>query len=123
MARHTTIGLGAGARLAMRETIVLGRHAEAGGHLDLTTTATGPDGSPMLAEGLILGPEASSLLTGGARVIETVTVLGARIDSVAGTRLDLAAEGTLVRGLSSAVHSALPASVWTDALAQVARAI
>jgi urease accessory protein len=120
--RHTTIELGMGARLAMRETIVLGRHAEVGGQLDLTTTATGSDGLPILADGLSIGPESSSLLIGGARVIETVTVLGARIDSVAGTRLDLQAEGTLVRGLSSAVHTALPDSVWADA-AQVARAI
>lgn len=121
--RRTAIDLGPGARLAMRETIVLGRHAESGGHLDLETIATGADGSPMLADGLSLGPGSSSLLIGGARVIDTVTVLGSRIESAGGTRLDLDAEGTMVRALAAELHAALPGAVWADAIGQVARAI
>lgn len=121
--RRTTVDWGAGARLALRETIVLGRHGEAGGAVDLLTTVDAADGTPTLADCLRLGPESSPLLVGGARVIETVTVLGARLDTAGGTRLDLAAEGTVVRGLSRAAHLALPASVWADAVAQVAREI
>lgn len=123
VSRRTTVQWGAGARLAMRETIVLGRHGEAGGHVDLLTTVDAADGTPTLADRLHLGPDSSPLLVGGARVIETITVLGARLEATGGTRLDLAAEGTVVRGLSNEAHTALPASVWAAAVAQVAREI
>ena len=118
--RHTSITVGAGARLALRETIVLGRHQERPGSLRQDLTVTASDGTPMLAECLTVGPDSGRLLTGGSRVISTVLLLGDRLPPTStGTRLELEAEGSCVRTLSADAHRGDLSSIWSEARRQV----
>lgn len=114
--RRTTVSMAWGARLALREVVVLGRHGEGPGHLRQELDVTGPDAVPVLRESLTLGPDSSRLLIGGARVISTVLLLGDRLpDAGDGTRLDLDFAGTMVRGLAREAHLAEPATSWATA--------
>ncbi|GAA3545385.1 hypothetical protein AFL01nite_15550 [Aeromicrobium flavum] len=114
--RRTTVELAWDARLALREVLVLGRHGERPGELCQDFDATGPNGTPVLAESLAVGAAFGDLALGGARVMGTVTVLGARLPATDdGTRLDLEAEGTVVRRLADAAHVAVPDRSWRAA--------
>lgn len=114
--RRTTVRLGWSARLALRETLVLGRHGERAGRLDQHLTAALDGGAQVLAESLTVGPASSRLLLGDARVVSTVSVLGARLaPTMEGTRLDLEHPGTLVRGLGRDCHSTIPDLAWASA--------
>lgn len=121
--RSTTIRLDAGASMAWRETLVLGRHGERPGSLCQEVTVSGHGDVPVLHEGLALGLDSSPLLLGGARAIGSVLVLGQRLpaDMSVGTgaRYELEAEGTLVRHLASDAHLAVLGSVWSAARRQV----
>ena len=118
--RHTSITVGEGARLALRETVVLGRHNERPGSLRQDLAVTSSDGTPMLAESLAVGPDSGRLLIGGSRVISTVLLLGERLPPTHnGTRLELEAEGTCVRTLSTDAHRGDLTSAWSDARRQV----
>ncbi len=108
----------------LREVLVLGRAAEAGGVLQQRTRATTTNG-PLLAEDLeIDGARPRVGVLGGSRVLDTVTVLGDRAGlgpTPAGAhRLELDGCGTLVRALLPAVHLSPLEPVWQRAVAQAA---
>jgi urease accessory protein len=114
--RRVSVAMDPGARLALREVVVLGRHGEGAGVLRQETDVTGPDGVPVLRESLTIGPDASIWLAGGARALSTVMLLGERLPETGeGTRLDLEAEGTVVRGLAGQAHHAVLARSWAQA--------
>ncbi|MFE6646819.1 urease accessory protein UreD [Nocardioides sp. NPDC057772] len=112
--RDTRITLAPGARVALRETIVLGRHGERPGRVSTTWEAHDHDGRPLLVESLDL--DASSLapgLLGPHRVLGSVTALGCDLspDAYPDGRLDLEHGGTLWRHLASETHE-LPEQPW-----------
>jgi urease accessory protein len=106
--RTTSIRMDWDARVAWREMLVLGRHHEAPGHLRQILTATGQNGTPILSESLDVGPEASPLLLGSARVVGSVVTLGLRtprvVDAPNVTYLDLDGLGTVSRALVHEMH-------------------
>ncbi len=115
--RSTTVGLGTGAVVALRELLVLGRTGEAGGRLHTTTRVAGS--GPLLVEELLLdGSQPCVGVLGGARVLETVSVLGRRAtptDLVAPAhRLELDREGTLLRWWGARAHESSLAPAWRD---------
>jgi len=109
--RTTQVTLGAGARLAMREVIVLGRHGERPGRARFDWSAYDHTDRPLLVESLQVD-ERSSLpgVLGDHRVLSSVTALGwvppAELASVG--RLDLEHGGTTWRELAVATHSLSP---------------
>jgi urease accessory protein len=114
--RRTRVSMAEGARVALREVAVLGRHGEAPGDLHQDLDVVRPGGSPLLRESLQVGPASSRLQTGGARAIATVLLLGERLPETGeGARLELDAHGTMVRGLASQSHRAVPAASWKAA--------
>jgi urease accessory protein len=117
--RNTTVRMGWDAVLAMRETLVLGRHGEAPGLINQSVTATGQNGTPLLSESLDVGPESSPLLLGGARVMGSVLTLGYRtprsLDASSVTHLDLVGLGTVSRALADQVHHLPLDTVWSEA--------
>lgn len=117
--RVTTIRMGWDATLAMRETLVLGRHHELPGRLRNELSATGQNGTPMLCESLDVGPTSSPLLWGGARVMGSVLTLGYRtpavVDAHAITHLDLDGLGTVSRALAHQAHHLPLAAAWRSA--------
>ncbi|MBO3088744.1 urease accessory protein UreD [Cellulomonas dongxiuzhuiae] len=117
--RTSRLALGEGARAVLRETFVLGRTGESGGHLT-TTTRADLAGRPLLVETLTVDPAARAdpALLGGARCLDTVTVLGARYDADApagGDVLQLDGPGTLVRTFGSDAHTGDLAAAVTHA--------
>lgn len=112
--RDTRVTLAPGARLALRETLVLGRHGERPGRVSTTWEAHDHDGRPFLVESLDLS--ASALvpgLLGPNRVLGSVTALGCDVPPAAypDGRLDLEHGGTLWRHLASEAHE-LPEQPW-----------
>jgi urease accessory protein len=75
--RSLTVDLGAGACLALRETLVLGRTGEVGGG-GRSRTRVSHDGAPVLVEEQTLDPAVRVLpgLLGDARVLDSVLALG-----------------------------------------------
>lgn len=116
VARTTQVTLAEGGYVALRETLVLGRHGEGPGRLVQDFAAFDGNGPPLLMESLEIGPDVNPLLLGGARVLGSVLTLGRRLPECGeGTHLDCEAEATLVRALSSAAHSAIPSAAWAEA--------
>lgn len=118
--RTTSVRMAWGATLALRETLVLGRHHETPGRIRQDLVATGPNGAQILAESLAIGPESSPLLLGrGARVMGSVLTLGHRMPSEAVdagcTYLDLAGHGTLARAVAAQTHELPLEAAWTIA--------
>lgn len=112
--RDTRVTLAPGARLALRETLVLGRHGERPGRVSTTWSAHQDDGRPLLVESLDL--DARSLvpgLLGSHRVLASVTALGRDVppDACPDGRLDLECGGTLWRHLAGETHE-VPAGPW-----------
>ena len=115
--RSTSVRLGDGAVVVLREVLVLGRSGEPGGAVGSRLRVDGVDG-PVLAEDLLLGPGRPSVgVVGDARVLDTVTVLGARAGAAPEgvTRLELEGGGTQLRWLGAATHAS-PLEGWTSAL-------
>lgn len=113
--RSTDVRLGAGARLALRETLVLGRHHERIGELEQHWTAQGPDGAEILVEHLRIGGSAHRPgILGGNRVIGSVVALGIAVpdDVCREDRLDLDDGGILWRRLALEAHRAEPTEAW-----------
>jgi urease accessory protein len=113
--RSTTVDVGPGARLLVRETLVMGRHGERGGHLEQVWSAHGPDGVPLLVEQTVLDDRADRPgIMGGHRAIGTVVALGVQVDPdlCADGRLDLECGGTVWRGLAHEAHRAVPEDAW-----------
>ena len=121
--RTVTVDLAERAGAVLRETVVLGRTGEVGGHLTTTTRAHLAD-RPLLVETLVVDPAAwaDPAVLGGNRCLDTVTVLGARLDGddlpgaddVPGRDvLQLDRPGTLVRAVGTRAHAGDLAEVVT----------
>lgn len=107
--RRARLDLAEDARSVLRETFVLGRTGEAGGHLTTTTDARLAD-RPLLVETLTVDPatRADPALLGGARCLDTVTLLGARYEGEVPDGADvlqLDRPGTLVRTFGDDAHA------------------
>lgn len=117
--RSTSVRLDTGSRLALRETVVLGRHQERGGLLEQSWSAYGPGQVPLLVEQLVLDESAHRPgILGGHRALGSVVALGVAVADevcVAG-RLDLEHGGTVWRGLAHEAHRAVPADAWRTVL-------
>lgn len=106
--RDTTIVLGTGAALCLRETLVLGRTGERGGALLNRVRAHDAEGLPLHLEDLDLDgerPEAGVL--GSHRVLDGAILLGRRPpeDPVAAPLLlHLAQPGAIARTVADATH-------------------
>lgn len=109
--RRTTVDLDAGARLLLRETLVLGRAGETAGTIR-TSSSVRRCGHPVLVEELALGPGAQVPgILGEHRVVDSVLALGNPwVDHPA--RFDLDAEGQLYRALSPETHTSSLVSLW-----------
>jgi urease accessory protein len=119
--RSTSVRLGGGARLVLRETLVLGRHQERRGTIVQRWHATGPDDEELLVEDLYLDDTAHRPgILGAERVLTTVVALGLDVpDGLAAVgRLDLDGGGTVWRRLAGEAHLAIPQEAWDAALAQ-----
>ncbi len=118
VSRAVQVDLAPGAVALLRETLVLGRSGEPGGTLHQSTAVTYA-GQPLLVEDLCLEPGLGrSGILGGARVLDTVSVLGRRApgipDPLQGShRLELDGPGTVVRALGAHAHQVSLATLWT----------
>ena len=128
--RSTTVRLGPDAVVALAEQLVLGRSGEEGGALVTSThVATRQSRTDSGHPGLVLvehldldGAVPRVGVLGGARVLETVAVLGRRAPHTGDApvlRLDLEAEGTLLRWMGQATHHGALDTAWQDAVALV----
>jgi urease accessory protein len=109
------VRLGAGARLAVRETVVLGRYRERPGTLTQRWTARDLDGRDVLVEELILDETAHRPgVLGRHRVLGCVVALGFDLphDLCPEGRLDLEEGGTVWRRLAAEAHRAVPETAW-----------
>jgi len=116
--RLTHVDLAPGARVVLRETLVLGRTGEAGGRVRTTVRAR-LDDRPLLVETFVAEPATmvDPALLGGARCLDTVLVLGARLDHPGA--LQLQREGTMLRAMASRAHDADLAEVLAAAIGLV----
>lgn len=114
VARSLRVRASAGARLALRETLVLGRYGEQPGAVRQTSAVLDATGQPVLVEDLPLNADTAPLLLGGHRVLTSVVALGPEPDATAddGDRYDLDAPGAVLwRRLGHQAHDAdLPAA-------------
>jgi urease accessory protein len=106
VSRSTAIALAPGSRAVIRETYVFGRTGEKGGDLRAATVAA-LDGRPLLVEDLDLRRERRTerAVLGGARCLDSVTVLGSRMWSGQPRSLQLEGPGSIDRRLLGAVHA------------------
>lgn len=118
LVRSTVLRLASGSSLALRETLVLGRTGEAGGRLRSDLDAVDVAG-PLLRETLeVHGNRPEPGVLGRSRVMDSILVLGERLDAVDETgitRLDLAGEGTTLRYLGDAAHRSPLGELWRTA--------
>lgn len=117
--RRTRIRYATGARLALREVLVLGRHGEQPGRVRLRSDVR-RERRPVLVEDLDLGPESAPSLIGANRVMASVLRLGDEpaTDPVGVARFDLATPGaTLWRALATQAHDTRLEDAWADASA------
>jgi urease accessory protein len=118
--RSTVVDLQPGARLLVRETLVMGRHGERGGHLEQVWAAHGPDGVPLLVEETVLDERSDRPgILGGHRALGTVVGLGVLVDPdlCPDGRMDLEGEGTVWRRLAHEAHRAVLQDAWGAVLA------
>ncbi|GAB2592731.1 urease accessory protein UreD [Kribbella endophytica] len=127
--RSTSIALGDGCRATLRESLVLGRHGEAGGRLRTSTRVTTAsrstegaadgraDGSgELLVEELDLSPGVRSgwAVLGDARCLDSITTLGHRLPEAPQT-LQLEGPGSIARRLVGQQHTSDLGGLWADA--------
>jgi urease accessory protein len=119
--RRTVITLGEGARLALRETVVLGRHGEVPGRLRQVLEITDDTGAPLLVEALDLDPVTAPALLGPHRVIgsELLIGLGNEWSGAPGTRFELDRGGLLLRRLTDAAHTAHDRAIWDQVVREI----
>jgi urease accessory protein len=113
--RHSDVELAVGAVAVLREQLVLGRVGEVGGDL-LTSTRVTHDGRPLLVEELDLARAHRDDPTqlGGARVLDTLLVLGARAawERAPGREVhQLEGPGTMARSLVGETHASAVAQL------------
>lgn len=117
--RLTRVALSAGARMLMRDVLVLGRHAERSGAI-VTDTRVERESRPVLHETLDLSDPAihsTEALLGHARVIDSLALFGWRLTEPPADAFRLGDEDTLLRRLvSRACDSDLDAAMatWRD---------
>jgi len=121
VSRSTDVRLGPGARLRLRETVVLGRDGERGGRVVLRSRAHDDDGPLLVEEVAAAGVRPVPGVLGGMRVLDTVTDLQGASDDHAPDPADDPADapclgpdgavtlrlergGTLTRWLGPAAH-------------------
>ncbi|WP_183098386.1 urease accessory protein UreD [Nocardioides pelophilus] len=117
VSRRLDLELAAGAGVAIRDTLVLGRYGERpGGMRQHTTVAV--ERSPVLVEELPLDAATAPGLLGGHRVLCSVLLLGRQLapDPAVPDRYDLDAGGHLWRRLGAQAHQAALPDAWRDAL-------
>lgn len=115
VARSTDVRLGSGARLAVRETLVLGRHQERSGVLRQRWTARDADGADLLVEELVLDETAHRPgVLGGNRVLGSVVALGFDLpeELCPQGRFDLEHGGVVWRRLAGDAHRGVPDEAW-----------
>lgn len=98
--RRTEITLRRGSAALLRDTLVLGRARELAGHL-VTTTDVRHEGGPLHAEALDTGDVGllrSPAVLGGAKVLDTLALYGARAEDDAA--FQLAGAGTVRQELA-----------------------
>lgn len=122
--RRTRVRFTEGARLAVRETLVLGRAHEPPGRVSLRTDVRS-DVRRVLAEDLALDASTAPSLLGRARVMESVLLV--LPEPLTGgpdeDRFDLAAPGAILwRRLAGAAHEASTATAWQHARSAVLEA-
>lgn len=115
--RRTVVRVGPGARLALRETLVLGRFGEPPGRVRVTTSVL-DDRGPLHVEDLPLDATSATGLLGGQRVMASVLYLGPSLaDDGADPdpdRYDLHTGGTLWRRLGTEVHATGLDRAWQE---------
>ncbi|TNM39746.1 urease accessory protein UreD [Nocardioides albidus] len=110
--RSTRIRLRDGAVLALRESLVLGRHGEEPGRVHQSTEIVTGAG-PVLVEDLTFDALTAPALLGGHRVMTSVLLVGAPAPAGAeADRYDLEAGGTLWRRLGVQAHEADLTGAW-----------
>ncbi|WP_432940156.1 urease accessory protein UreD [Kribbella sp. CA-253562] len=112
--RSTALTLDHDCRALLRESLVLGRHGEAGGRLRTRTTATVGAGE-LLVEDLDLSPGLRSgwAMLGEARCLDSVTALGHRLPE-APQILQLEGPGSIARRLVTEQHMSDLNALWAD---------
>jgi urease accessory protein len=113
--RRTRISMDLGARLLLRETLVLGRYGEPPGALRQRTRVDAA--GPVLAEDLDLDAQTVPALLGPRRVVSSLLAYGMSLPPTVVTspdpeRFELEAGGLLWRRLGSEVHEARVDAVW-----------
>lgn len=113
VARSTRVDLARGARAVLRETVVLGRTGETGGHLETQLHAY-LEGEAILAESLVLDAASRSdpALLGQRRCLDVVTALGLRLTEPAALQLE--GMGSVHRELLRDAHEAVAPRVLTN---------
>ncbi|MGN8025167.1 urease accessory protein UreD [Microbacterium sp. 22242] len=113
--RESRIRLGSGAVACLRETLVLGRHGEAGGRMT-NRTRVDADGRPLLVEELrIGGGDATPGVLGAHRVLDAVALYGVRgpdVPGLDGAVLQLHGEGSIARFLGAETHLSPLSATW-----------
>jgi urease accessory protein len=119
--RRTLVTLGEGARLALRETVVLGRHGEEPGRLHQELEVVDQEGFPVLVEALDLDARSAESLLGPHHVIGSALLigLGSEWPAAPGNRFDLEAGGVLLRRLTGAAHTAHDAATWDQVVREI----
>ncbi|GAA1546442.1 urease accessory protein UreD [Kribbella lupini] len=115
--RSTSVTLGEGCRATLRESLVLGRHGEAGGRLRTRMrAATAERCGELLVEDLDLSPGVRSgwAVLGDARCLDSITTLGHRLPEAPQT-LQLEGPGSIARRLVSEQHASDLGTLWSDA--------
>jgi urease accessory protein len=112
--RSTSLTLEADCELALRESLVLGRHGETGGRLSTVLRAV-VGGDLVLAEDLDLSAQARRgwAILGSARCLDTVTTLGFRLPDDEQT-LQLEGVGSIARRLVADHHESDLGKVWAN---------
>lgn len=82
--RRTTAHLGEGARLLMRETVVLGRHGETGGRVTTALSVSDAHGPVLLEETALDGLAPRPGILGRRRVLDSVVCAGFSPETAAG---------------------------------------
>lgn len=119
--RSTDVALADGAAAVLRESFVLGRTGQQGGALEVRSRYH-VHGRPLLAESLWLAPDTrhDPAVLAGARCLDTVTLLGARLPEAPGT-LQLDGTGSVARRLVGQLHESDLGRTFEDARPRLPR--
>lgn len=108
--RSLTAECAEGGRLLIRDTVVLGRSGQVGGHL-ICRTRISAGGRPAVAEDLDLPDDGVGVLA-VSRGIDTATAIGWRPVGTGASRFELEAPGVIERDLVVDAHRSAVGPVW-----------